>query len=61
MSFTVFSDNVYNRIEMAIANAVSLMGSKFSTYDAVDCAMDQFGLNYEAESEEIFDLICMMI
>ena len=47
----------FGRIEMAASLAKSFLKSKFTTFDAIDGAMQQFGLNYEDGSEEIFDFL----
>ena len=57
----ITNTNILNRVEMAIELATSFIKSNFSTYDAVESAMDQFGLTYEEQSSEIFDLICRML
>lgn len=57
----ITNTNMLNRVEMAIEVAKSLLTSNISTYDAVELSMRQFGLTYEAQSDEAFDLICQML
>ena len=57
----ITNTNTLNRVSMAIEVATLFIKSNFSTYDAVELAMDQFGLTYEEQSDEAFDLICRML
>lgn len=49
------------RVEMAFQTARSLVASNFNTFDAIDSAMNQFGLNYEDGFADIFDHIAYFL
>lgn len=57
----ITNTNVLSRTEMAITVAASLIESKFTTFDAIEAAMSELGLQYEEQSDEIFDLIARML
>jgi hypothetical protein len=57
----ITNTNILNRVEMAIKLTNSFLKSNCVAYDAVDLAMEQFGLEAEEQSSEIFDLICRMM
>lgn len=57
----IVNENILGRAEKAVELAKSFIRSHFPEYDAVEMAMEQFGLWCEEQSEEIYDLICRMV
>ena len=57
----ITNENILRRAEHAVELAKSFIASHFPEYDAVEMAMDQFGLWCEEQADDLFDLICRMV
>lgn len=57
----IVNENILRRAEQAVELAKSFIASHFPEYDAVEMAMEQFGLWCEEQADELFDLICKMV